>query len=272
MVAFLTGRWADALAACDESERLLARSAGGAWERETARLYALISLAYLGRVRELRRRTDAVLADAEQRGDLYISASARTALSNLAWLAAGDVDAARRHAVEGERMWSRRGFSLQHYWSLMSCAQVDLYVGDGERAFARVAEGWPALARSQLLRIEVVAAEALYLRARAALASGRLAIARRDERRLSRLHAPHARGLAELVRAGLARDASAHLGAAAETFDACGMALHAHAARRVRGVLGDSSREVAATDAWMRSEEIADPSAISAMLCVMARR
>ena len=279
MVAFLTGRWAEALTSFDVAEAALARSAEGAWERGTARLYALIALTYLGQIRELRQRAATALADAEERGDLYASVSIRTAASNFAWLAADDAGTARRLADEGERVWSRRGFHLQHCWSLLSRARADLYAGDGARAFAQLGESWPALQASLLLRIQVVACEAIDLRARAALASARgsarsahLEHARRAAARLARSDAPHARGLASVIFAGLAvraddaPGARLHLATATSVFEAQGMALHARAAARMRGVLSGDQALVESAEAWMRTEDIVAPAAISALL------
>ena len=273
MAAFLTGRWSKAIQTFEESEALLARSAGGAWERGTARLYSLISLSYLGRIGELRRRIANEIADADDRGDLYASTSVRTAACNIAWLAANDPAAARRMAEDAERMWSRRGFHLQHAWSLLSRVRADLYAGDGERAFAQLAESWSALEQSLLLRIQVVASEALDLHARAALASARgaarsahLEHATRDANRLARMNAPHARALANVIYAAVRGNDIATLADARDAFAACEMALHAHACDRALAVIAGDAARVESIDAWMRAEDIVDPAAMSALL------
>ncbi len=273
MAAFLTGRWSKAVRTFEESEALLARSAGGAWERGTARLYTLISLSYLGRIGELRRRIATELADADDRGDRYTSTSMRTAACNLAWLAADDAAAARKMAEDAERMWSRRGFHLQHAWSLFSRVRAELYAGDGERAFAQLTERWPALEQSLLLRIQVVATEALALRARAALASARgaarsahLEHATRDANRLARMNAPHARALANVIYASVRGNDIPTLTHARDAFTACEMALHANAVDRALAVIAGDAARVESIDAWMRAEDIVDPAAMSALL------
>jgi hypothetical protein len=49
-------------------------------------------------------------------------------------------------------------------------------------------------------------------------------------------------------------------------FAACGMALHACATERALAVLDGDDARIVRTDAWMRAEDIADPSAMSALL------
>jgi hypothetical protein len=192
----------------------------------------------------------AQLGDADERGDLCASTSLRTALTNLAWLAAGDPQTAKQAAEEGTRMWSRRGFHLQHHWSLLSRTQVDLYAGRSEDAAARVASSWGAFRSSRLGRIQVVYAEMLYLRARASLACAHgprrateLRRAAQDAARLDRLRSPHTSAFAGLVRAGVAArqgriaTAASELAVAATRLDAAGMLLFARAADRWRGQL-----------------------------------
>ena len=272
MVAFLTGRWREALTAFDAADAALERARAGGWERHTARLYALITLSYLGELDELGRRARLQLADASERGDVYVATSISTALSNLAWLAADDIDSARRHALEGERRWTRRGFHLQHYWGLLSRAHADLYSGDGAAALALIRARWPALQASLLMRVQVVACEALHLRARACLAAGELAAAAHDAATLDGLDAGHAPALAALVRAGLAARkgdpalAATTLATAARRLDAVDMALHARAADRARGALTAQPELVEGASAWMRAHGVAQPAALTALL------
>ncbi len=279
LTCYLTGRFRASLSRCDAAERLFAASADGSWERQTTRLYALLSLFYLGELPELRRRVSAQLAEAIDRGDLNASTAIRTALTNVAWLAAGDVDEARRAVEEGEAVWSRRGFHLQHHWSLLSRVQIDLYQGDGEAALARVAARWSALSRSFLTRIHVVEVEALHLRARALVAAAHggqatrhLADAERDARTLERTRSAHARGLAGLIRAGVAarrgrfEEAASLLSEASRRLLACDLRLFAWAAeRRLAELFGDVA-QVQRVDARFHPDAIAEPARLAAML------
>jgi serine/threonine protein kinase len=266
MTAYLTGRWRDALVACDAADQSLAQ-AGAVWERQTARLYALLSLSYLGDLDELRRRVPEQLTDADDRGDLYAATSVRASVSSLAWLAADNVPAARRIADDGARGWSRRSYHLQHFWSLLSSALVDLYEGRGERAIARLDQEWRALEESQLLRLHVVCVEAFWIRARAALMTGDQRTAARDARRLEAMGSELSLGVAELVRAALDPDQAAlQLAAAAARFDASEMAMHARAADHARArLLGDRAALDRAADE-MRRRGVVDPARMAAAI------
>src|SRR5260370_34547418 len=68
------------------------------------------------------------------------------------------------------RPWSTTAFHLQHFYSLLAEEQIDLYRDEARAAWERIRAQWPALARSLLLRIQLVRNEALHLRARCALA------------------------------------------------------------------------------------------------------
>jgi len=72
--AFLQGRWKEAKQAffCAES-LLLERCAGSVWELATARLQGSACSFFLGEWNELQRRLPALVADADARGDLYLS-------------------------------------------------------------------------------------------------------------------------------------------------------------------------------------------------------
>jgi hypothetical protein len=100
---------------------------------------------------------------------------------------------------------------LQHGWSLVAWANVDLYEGKADDAYARVHRQLPALERSFVMRFERLRAELLWLRARAALAlatavvGGRtrlLAEAKRCGKRLLAESAPWAPAAGYLVLAG----------------------------------------------------------------------
>lgn len=70
--------------------------------------------------------------------------------------------------------WSSKSFHFQHYWALLSEGMIDLYSGAPEDGWRRTKESWKALEGSMLLRIQNVRVEATSLRARLALATGRL--------------------------------------------------------------------------------------------------
>src|SRR5439155_27236290 len=114
-------------------------------------LFAVWSLISMGEVAEVSRRVPALAADALDRGDLYSAVNLRLGFTNLVWLAADDIEGARRQIESGMALWSHRGFYLQHYRALLAEANVDLYAGEGARAYERVTRQWRDLERSLLL-------------------------------------------------------------------------------------------------------------------------
>src|SRR4029453_2625932 len=139
----------------------------------------IIALYYLGELGELSRRVPAQLREADERGNRYAATTLRTTLAASIWLTAGEPERGREELQRARHDWSRQGFHLEHYWSLFTEGQLDLYQDLGQAAHARTLEAWPALKRSLLLRIQVVRVEALHLRARAQLACAHKGDARR---------------------------------------------------------------------------------------------
>jgi hypothetical protein len=162
-----------------------------------------------------------------------------------------------------------------------------LYVDAPEAAWTDLDQKWPDLRRSRLFRVQPVLVESLYLRARAALALAAkmaadddrrirlLRVAAQDAVNISRLDAPWARPIAQLLEAGLAtlsdrpRDAERLLRDARSGFELAGMLLHAAVVRHRAGALvGGPSGEVLAreADVWMTTQGIRDPHRMSAAL------
>ena len=151
-------------------------------------------------------------------------------------------------------------------------------MGDGAAGHQRLLERWPELEASLYLRVQTVRVEALWLKARTALAAGTPALleaADRDARALGRDRLPGARAMSDLLRAGLAarraepEAARAALASALAGFEAASMALHAAVARRQLGELtgGDAGRAlIEAAETWMAGQRIASPKRMTAML------
>jgi hypothetical protein len=286
VVATLEGRWRPGVTLLKEGEEiLLTRCGNSAWELSSFQFFILEALAYLGRMGELRERVPRCLRAAEERGDLYGAAAHRTALAIMASLAADDVAAARARVREAMAHWSRGGFQTEHFWELIAEAQTDLYEGDGARAQRRVAEAWPPLSSSLLLRVQLTRIEAVQLRARVALAAARgareveargalIASARRDARRL-RGERTWCEGLALLIDAGAHAALGAHdaaragLARALPLLSAAELGLYAEAARWRLGELTGGTEGAAAVEAaarWMRAERIDRPERMVRML------
>jgi hypothetical protein len=279
--AFMRGEWKNALFGLDELYDAYPISRAG-WH-SNAHLFSLWALAFLGRMAELRLRHAARLADAEERGDLYTTVSLRIGHSNAVWLVADDVEAARRNIHEAMAAWSHRGFFLQHYRAMLAEANIELYVGDGARAYDVVARDWRALRRSLLMQVQYVRADANFLRARCALAScrgksnklGLVVEAERLARALDREKMLWTEPLAAIIRAGIAhargdRDgAIARLREAISRAEVADMLLHAAAARLRLGSLvggGEGDDLVREAVEWMTAQQVRVPERFAAML------
>jgi len=282
--AFLVGNWTGALEGCELAEWTFERRPGGVrWELASARAFSLWSRFYLGQYRALAQRVPVLLREAEGRGDLYAATYQRSGLLNTAWLVEDDPLEARRSVLQAERQWSQNGFQFQHYLNALASSQIDLYEGNGAAAYGRIVDCWPLLQSSLHLRIQGVRIEALFLRARGALAAcgadrsqrDLLADAERCAKRMLREKSPWADPLARLVLAGAAfsrqrrEDALGHLDAAERLAERAGMMMFRAAASWQKGELlgGDEGhRLVSDAEVRMSAEGIRNPPQMVTML------
>jgi hypothetical protein len=286
LCAFLQGRLSSVRELAERAVRYL-EGAGfsSSWELDTMRL-VLVTCAYLtGRTSELLERSDRYARAARDRGDHYEGTLLGTGYPVYAWLVRGDAAGARRRAREAIAGWSTRGTFVHTYQDLIAQAGIDLYEHpDGEAAWQRCRERWPALKASFMLRTKVAFLQCTELRARAAVAAAcrntpsrtrsLLRSAERDADAIERLGAPPSAPLAALVRAAVQHQRGDRegtlrwLAAAASGFDAADMALHAHAARRRQGgLIGDEGRAlIEATDSALRAGFVAEPARLVAMI------
>jgi len=284
LTAFLGGRWRRARELAERAEAIFRdRCTGVAWEVGNSQLFSLWSLFYLGELGELSRRVAVHLREAQQRGDIFAAASFRTGVTSAASLLRDDVEGARGEVRQVLDQWSHQGFHFQHYWGLLAEGIIDLYNGDGRRAWERIHDRWHELDGALLLRIQQLRVEATHLRARSALAALGSGL---DDRMLLRSAARDARALAAedvswapvvslVLRAAIAAvrgepaAAIPLLERAAPRFDELDMALFAAAARRRLGKLlgGDRGAElVAAADASMAAQGVVNVERMTAML------
>ena len=286
VIDFCQGRWRSAREHSERAARIFRdRCTGVAWEADTAWVFFVASCFYLGDVGELARRQALLLDDARARGDLYAATSMRSAFGNVGWLAAGDVDRARREARLARQQWMTGDFDIQQMLLLLGEAFVERYAGDGAAASARMEAAWPAFERSLLGRVRVVRSQMVQTRGVSALAAAEqqdrsarrplLKISARAARELASDPIAAFRPTGELLRAGIAalrgqEDRSLRmLESAASEFDALDMALHAEVARRCHAELSGgegAAARIAAADAWMARQGIRNPRNISRML------
>jgi hypothetical protein len=156
---------------------------------------------------------------------------------------------------------------FHEYCALHAEAQIEVYAGDADRAWAMTSAAWPRLRRQLLLQIEGVRFDLLEVRARAALAlaarGGRqrhamLRFVRRTARRMARSRVDWIQPSMLALRAGAAwqegdrTSAIAGLGASAAAFDRFEMRMHAAAVRLQLARLGVGEPPARCADAMRR--------------------
>jgi hypothetical protein len=282
---YLRGHWKVALASLDAAASTYHRhNHDWGWQAH-ANAFSCWALQYLGAYAELARRHARYLADADRRGDMYTSVQLRDGSLATVWLAADQPDDARRHAREAIAQWSQTRYFLQHWHFMLGEAEVDLYLGDGASAYARVERDTTRLRRSLLLRVQHVRAITNFVRGRCAIAtshdaqpsiaSARLAEARSLARKLERERMAWTAPLAAILRAAAARadgddaGAATFLRSAIDLAERADMHGHATAARHQLGCLlgGDEGQQlVHGAEEAMASQGVRAPARFAALL------
>jgi len=257
-----------------------------AWELDNTRYYSMVSLFYLGRLKELSDQLPETLKEAEDRGDLFHATNIRTRLSYFLRLASDQPQQAREELERAIESWSHGGYFVQHWYEMLGQVECALYAGNAVKAWSYLDSHWRNLKDSLLLRIQIILINSFYLRSRCAIAAAGEGEARTDPQRLLKTAEKSARrieservpwgdALALLLRAGIASSrgetqaAISLFGSAADDLKAVDMSLHAAAARRRRGELlgADEGRKLVETaDEWMAGQGIGNPGRLSAML------
>jgi serine/threonine protein kinase len=283
IAAALEGDWRNGQRLCDEAEHILRDSCTGAlWELGTSHRFALWPLMFMGEVVEINRRLPRLLQEARERDDLYEQTNLCLAARTFVRLAADEPQRARAELADVMAKWSQQGFHVQHLNRLSDEVQIDLYQGDGVTAWRRLADKWPALEQSHLLRVQQVRIVMLDLRARCALAlaGGKdslspLRSAKRDVRSLRREKLPWSDALAHLLEAAISfrrgegNRSRQLLATAADNLTACDMHLHAAVARRRLGQLleGEQGQDLMRqAEEWMNGQTIRNLDRMTALL------
>ncbi len=279
--ASLQGDHRLALELCERAEQIFdERCTGVGWELAASHLVFIAVAVLPRRTRSLSRRLPLLLQEARERDDLNAVANLRTRLSYLVSLAADDVPGAKEEVRQGIAVWSRRGFTAQHFFELQAHADIGVYEKAGGEAWAAVERGWQALDDSLLLRVQRIRLESLSFRVRAAIAAAEalpnrkselLREATRTARHLRAIDAPQSSPLTALALAGIAategrRDEAAHyLEGALGKLETSDMRLELAAARRRLGELGRSEM-IAESDRWFADHGVRNPEAWTRML------
>ncbi len=273
IVAYLSGDFRRARAECDRAQKLWRSGTSGAfWEIANSQIFSLWAAAQSGEIAELVRRVPQYMREAHDRGDLYSATNLRVGACNLYWLALDDPDGGRREVLHAMRRWQQKTFHMQHYYALVAEAQLDLYLGEGLRAYERLLERWSELERSPLMRITLVRVDAEHMRARVILATARRTANRKallkkalaSARTIEKI-APWARGHTRMVEAACAwlerknQDVLPLLTKAADAYEAAGMMLYATAVRyRIGQHLGGNEGKmlIQTASVWAQQQSI----------------
>jgi tetratricopeptide (TPR) repeat protein len=279
--ALLGGSFAEGERASREAERLFTEHGVRAqWEIATAGIFRLLSLAMMGRIRDLVGHVRDHVPSAARREDRYALANARSGLGNLAWLAGDDPDGAVAALDETVPHLPRSGFTMPHAYELIARTNATLYRGFGGGALALIEDRRPRYARSLVMRVQFLRIELSFARARAAIAAGRRDVALEEAARLDREPVPYARALARLVRALSEHEKNreaAHraLGRAAKSLAEADLGLLAAIAQRRQGRISRSEELAAKAEKWIRGQGVVDVerfAGVFAPSCSSARR
>jgi len=273
-VLMLEGRPLEAVAHSSAGVERLARSCPGyAFECNIGRGTVLRALEDLGRLEELELRARELRDAALAAGNTYAEATAAIALG-VVHLMDDDPAGARELARHSLRLWTRRGFHIQHLYAIRVEVLGDLYEGRPEAGWARLEAIGPDLRASGLLRVPLVCVDVLALQGRLALALAAAggavaptwrARARRAVRGLRRLHRRDAQMHAALLGAGLhvlageCAPARRALERAISRSDEGGFRVHVDCARLRRAELAGDRDAVERADRALRACGVARP-------------
>src|SRR5207248_819235 len=114
---FFQGCWRTAREFLQRAEPMLREcSKGTAWELDTACLYHLLALFYLGELKELSARLPVFLKEAFERDDLTAATNLRTRTAYIMYLAADNPVRAGEEVRIGMARCARDVFHAQHSW------------------------------------------------------------------------------------------------------------------------------------------------------------
>lgn len=285
----LSGQWTRCLEVCQEAETAFAKCSGVAWELASLRIFALLSHFYRGDLQEMLHIALPLCADAKTRGDLHAETGFRISITYWAPLLDDQPEAARDEVRAAMAKRWPGCFDILNCYELLSLGRIDLYAGESVIARQRIKANWSKVARSLLLRLQMLRVFLYDLRASLALAvavavvdedgdkkllNSSLHEAEGEAHRLARENVAWALALSTARRAAItllhgdARATLSLLDSAALQFDACDMALHAAAVRRRKGQIvgGDEGRAlIESADAWMARQGITNPIRMTAL-------
>jgi serine/threonine protein kinase len=286
-VAYVQARWKETIHRLDAAEEIYSKRTRGSYfyaaHTRTLQFYTLWSL---GEFSELARRCAPALQEAEQLGDLLLSANIRTFSQPLIQLAAGEPRDARESVLSGLKALLTPSYQLQNAMAALILSWIAFYEGTAASNFDFVEEQWRLVRANHIDGFDNMRAATLDFRLRTALAKAgahgvsarerkrALQIAQACRHRLARETNPWGQASAAVARAAVEQfegkptaAAQAYLDAGS-LFETIDMAAYAWSARRHAGQLiggPEGQALIAAADTWFESQSIRDPERFAAM-------
>jgi len=289
VIAFNRGAWRAALAHFDqvlppEPGAPLHGAPGATMLWSLGGMWALGSCFYLGELAALDGLRARYAAALHGSGDRASEARLAVSMQVFAALAADDPGRATQELAAALQRWPRASFVVERGHAFLAARAIDLYIGDGARAWARVEAEWPSFARSYVYQGQHGRVFGEFWRGGAALLAAREAdgaaaggerlrkLAEAAGRRILGERVGWAAGLGHLLVAGVAvqrgreDQAQAALALAEAGFEAADMRLWAVAARyQAAELAGDLGRR--ATQATLlRARGVVAPAQLVAAL------
>jgi tetratricopeptide (TPR) repeat protein len=284
--AFNVGAWRTALehfeSALPRAGSSRARNAGAAVIYSMCGQWILDCNFYLGDLQGMRLRREECLAILQAEGDRANDGRLSVGMIVFAMLAADDPAAATQELTATLGRWPRGGFARERATAFLSARAIDVYTGDGPRAWARCAEAWPSFAGSYLYQGQYGRVLGEFWRGAAALqaalaSSGAVAaqlrsVAESSATTITRQGARWADPFAHLLQAaalaqrGEREQARRALAVATAGFDGAGMRLWAVAARWQSARLSGDAAQCAAQERSMRVRGVLVPARMAATL------
>jgi serine/threonine protein kinase len=283
--AWNDGRWNEARLYAQQARTVLEEQCQGlTWERDTANIFEVDALRWMGRWAQMKAQLPPLIANARSRGDLYAETILQMHCGSCAALADDDPEGALNGLAILDR-WTHGSFYVEHLIEMHNQVEIALYRGDGKAALALLNSRWPALRHSLLLRVQTFRIQMFSLRARAALGAAAashsteiatiLRQAGRDAKTILRQRTPWCRPIGRIIEACVATlqlkpQKAIYLFRQAEIeAESVGMVLHVCAAKFCRGRLigEEEGRNLAAEAAsGMSSEGVMNPAALTAVI------
>ena len=129
------------------------------------------TLNFLGEHHELARLHPVLLAEAEELGDHHTWGPLSRRLAGDPVAGGGRSRRCAAPGRGGDGALAADRYMLQHWHRLYGEGEIELYVGDGANAYARVDRDTPALNKSLLLKVQHMRVQTMFLRGRCAIAS-----------------------------------------------------------------------------------------------------